>query len=392
MSTRQVFDALLVGAGIVGASAALALARDGLRVGLLERAPPPPWQGPGSDLRVVALAEDSIALLRELGVWEQVAPHAQPYTSMEVWDAGSEQRLVFDAGEAGRPALGAIVENALLVDRLWQALRGDPRIQLHAPGSPESIAPIGDASEPVRLQTGEGHTLRARWLLLADGGGSPGRQKLGIEVDRHDYGQSGLVAYVESEAPHAARCYQRFLPGGPLAFLPMPDGRCSIVWSLPQAEAERLRDLEPAAFCRELERAFGGRLGAIRAVSERRLFPLARQLAKQYSAGRCLLIGDAAHVVHPLAGQGVNLGLRDVRALREHRAGHPDDPARPQRLARLARRLRSDNALAAHAFGAINLGFSNDAVLPTLLRGPLLGLANRITPLKSLLWRHAAGA
>lgn len=391
MSPRQTYDALVVGAGMVGASAALALAAEGLRVALIERVAPPAWAGPGSDLRVVALAEDGIALLAELGVWDGVAGHACRYRSMEVWDAGSEARVVFDAAEEGRDALGAIVENALLVDRLWQALQRTAQISMFADAQVESLEQAEADEAPLRLRCTDGRSLRGRWLIAADGGGSVIRGLLNIEVDRNDYGQSGLVAYVRTEQPHAARCYQRFLPGGPLAFLPMPDGRCSIVWSLPQAEAERLRDVPEEAFRIELESAIAGRLGAITAISGRRLFPLARQLARRYSVGRAVLIGDAAHVVHPLAGQGVNLGLRDVLALRAHVRAHPDDPGRASRLLRLARRLRSDSAIAAHAFEAINHGFSNAALLPTLLRGPLLGAVQRLPPLKSLLWRRAAG-
>jgi 2-octaprenyl-3-methyl-6-methoxy-1,4-benzoquinol hydroxylase len=310
---------------------------------------------------------------------------------MEIWDAGSEQRLRFEAGEEGRESLGAIAENGLLVDLLWQALEAHPRISLHADTALETIDDPVDAGSPLRVRCADGSSLRGGWLLAADGGGSPVRSLLGIEVDQHDYGQSGLVAYVRTAEAHAECCYQRFLPGGPLAFLPMPDGRSSIVWSLPQAEAERLRDAPADSFCIELERAFGARLGRIAEVSARRLFPLQRQLARSYNGGRALLIGDAAHVVHPLAGQGVNLGLRDVQALREHVQRYPTEPARPFRLQRLARRLRSDNALAAHAFHVINRGFSNDALLPTLLRGPLLGVADRLAPIKSLLWRRASG-
>jgi 2-octaprenyl-3-methyl-6-methoxy-1,4-benzoquinol hydroxylase len=375
---------------MVGASAALALAQLGLRVAVVERAAPPPWSAPGQDLRVVALAEDSLELLRELGVWAQVAEHAQTYTSMEVWDAGSEHRLVFDAADEGRPALGAMVENALLVDRLWQALSATPAVQ-RLEDTVQGLEPRAAEGDPLRLDCASGRSLRSRLLIVADGAGSPLRRMLEIEVARHAYGQSALVAYVRCSQAHAARCYQRFLPGGPLAFLPMADGRCSIVWSLPQAEAERLCGIHEAAFCSELERAFAARLGSIEAVSARRLFPLARQLAQRSCVGRALLIGDAAHVVHPLAGQGVNLGLRDVIALREHARRYPEDPGQPLRLRRLARRLSSDNALAAHAFGLINLGFSSSALVPTLLRGPLLGLANRLPPLKSLLWRQAAG-
>jgi 2-octaprenyl-3-methyl-6-methoxy-1,4-benzoquinol hydroxylase len=390
MSPRGVHDAVVVGAGMVGASAALALAKLGLRVAVVERAAPLPWVRPGQDLRVVALAEDSLELLRELGVWEQVAEHAQAYTSMEIWDAGSEQRLLFEAVEEGRPALGAMVENALLGDRLWRALAALPTLE-RLEDTVAGLEPQGASDDLLRLVCASGRSLRSRWLIVADGAASPLRRMLEIEVERHTYDQSALVAYVRCSLAHAARCYQRFLPGGPLAFLPMADGRCSIVWSLPHAEAERLCAIGEAAFRGELERAFAARLGSIEAVSARRLFPLTRQLAQRSSAGRALLIGDAAHVVHPLAGQGVNLGLRDVLALREHARRYPDDPGQPQRLQRLARRLASDNALAAHAFGAINRGFSSAALLPTLLRGPLLGLANRMPALKSLLWRQAAG-
>jgi 3-demethoxyubiquinol 3-hydroxylase len=389
MSRRGGTDVAVVGAGIVGAAAALALAREGASVVLYERQPPPAWAGPGSDLRVVALAADSLALLDGLGVWPGIAAAAQPYRRMEVWDAGSPARLVFDAAELGCARLGAIVENALLVDRLWQAL-GDAGVQRRCPA--EVVAIEADGEAPLRLRDSDGGSLRAGLLLVADGADSPTRERLGIGVDRHDYRQQGLVAYVRSAEPHAASCYQRFLPGGPLAFLPCADGRCSIVWSLPDAEAQRLLAIAEAGFLDALERAFEGRLGRLGALSARRAFPLRRQLAQRYVAGRALLLGDAAHVVHPLAGQGVNLGLRDVAALRAHLRKYPDDPGLPWRLARLGRERRSENALAAYAFEALQRGFSNADLLPTLLRGPLLGVVDRLGPVKRGFWRRAAGS
>lgn len=389
MSRRGVLDAVVVGAGIVGAAAALGLAREGLSVALLERREPPPWRGPGSDLRVVALAHDSLRLLQQLGVWEGLADAAQPYRRMEIWDAGAPDTLVFDAAELGCGQLGAIVENALLVDRLWQALEA-AGVQRRCPGELAAIEHDGDSPLLVREQ--DGGSLRTRLLLVADGAASPTREQLGIATSSHDYHQQGLVAYVGCEQPHAATCYQRFLPGGPLAFLPFVDGRCSIVWSLPDAEAARLLEVADAAFLDELERAFDGRLGRLHAVSSRRAFPLRRQLAQRYAQGRALLLGDAAHVVHPLAGQGVNLGLRDVAALLRHRQRYADDPGLPWRLARLGRERRSDNAMAAYAFEAIQRSYSNAALLPVLLRGPLLGAVDRLLPLKRALWRQAAGA
>ena len=389
MSRRGVLDAAVIGAGIVGAAAALALAREGLSVTLLERREPPPWRGPGSDLRVVALAQDSLALLQQLGVWEGLADAAQPYRRMEVWDAGAPDALVFDAAQLGCGQLGAIVENALLVDRLWQALEA-AGVQRRCPAELAAIEHDGD--NPLLLRDSDGGTLRSRLLLVADGAASPSRELLGIATSGHDYRQQGLVAYVGCEQPHAATCYQRFLPGGPLAFLPFVDGRCSIVWSLPDAEAARLLEVPDAVFLDELERAFDGRLGRLHSVSPRRAFPLRRQLAQRYAQGRALLLGDAAPVGHPLAGQGVNLGLRDVSALLRHRQRYPDDPGLPWRLARLGRERRSDNAMAAYSFEAIQRGYSNAALLPTLLRGPLLGVVDRLLPLKRALWRQAAGA
>jgi 2-octaprenyl-3-methyl-6-methoxy-1,4-benzoquinol hydroxylase len=199
---------------------------------------------------------------------------------------------------------------------------------------------------------------------------------------------------VGTQAAHEDTAWQRFLPTGPLAFLPCADGRSSIVWTLPEAEAQRLLALPPPAFTRELTRAFDARLGEVQTVGERVAFPLRRQLANDYVAGRVALIGDAAHAVHPLAGQGVNLGLRDVAALRvlwREAAGRGADIAAAHRLARWERSRRSENAVAAHAFEAINRGFSNDALVPTLLRGHLLGLAGRIPPLSRLLLKRAAG-
>ncbi|RPE75494.1 FAD-dependent oxidoreductase [Vulcaniibacterium tengchongense] len=396
MSRRGTLDVVVSGAGVVGAAAALALARDGFEVALVEPREPPPWRADAPDLRVYAFAPDNAALLDELGVWRAVrTARAQPYRAMRVWDAAGGGALVFDADAFGRRELGWIVEHALLVDRLWAALPA-AGVRLHCP---ERVAGLEQDEDGVALRLDGGGTLRARLALAADGAESPLRESAGIASARHDYGQRGLVAYVHHAAPHAATCRQRFLPGGPLAFLPFAgdaaglggDGHVSsIVWTLPEAEAQRLLQSEDAAFLGELERAAGGCLGAMRGVSARAAFPLRRQLAREAATGRVAVIGDAAHVVHPLAGQGVNLGLRDVAALRRAlaRAG---DPGASSRLARWARARRSENAVAAYAFDGLNRLFSNDAPLPTLLRGHALGLVGKWPPLTHALWRRAAG-
>lgn len=392
MSRRDLFDLVVVGAGVVGSAAALAAARDGLRVALVEAHEPPAWRADSPDLRVYAFAPDNAALLQDLGVWPAVlSARAYAYRRMRVWDAAGGGELEFDADALGRANLGHIVEHGLLVDRLWSACGREPTLQRHCPAK---IATIEQDEGSVTAVLEDGQRLRARLLLGADGAASKVRALVELETDSHDYGQRGLVAYVGTERAHEATAWQRFLPTGPLAFLPCADGRCSIVWTLPEAEALRLLAVDDAGFRSELTRAFDARLGEVVSVSERAAFPLRRQLARDYVRGRVALVGDAAHAVHPLAGQGVNLGLRDVAALREElrraTARHADI-ATPHRLARWERQRRSENAVAAHSFDAINRVFSNDAMLPTLLRGPALGLASRFPPLSRLLWKRAAG-
>ena len=393
MTRGEVLDVVVIGAGVVGSSAALALAREGLRVAVVEASEPEIWRVDVPDLRVYAIAPDSQALFETLGVWPAIAAaRAQPYRHMRVWDAAAGGELAFDADALGRDRLGSIVEHGLLVDRLWATVVPQPNIRRHCPATLTELVQ-DEAGVTVMLDTGQ--SLRAKLLIGADGAGSQVRALTGLKISEHDYRQRGLVAYVRTQEPHEETCWQRFLPSGPLAFLPCNDGRSSIVWTVDDAQASRLLGLDDARFCAELTRAFDSRLGAVTEVSERKAFPLRRRLSEAMLHGRVALIGDAAHVVHPLAGQGVNLGLRDVSALatrvRAARSAGRDFSATHQ-LQRWARTRLSENAVAAYSFEAINSLFTDDGVLPTLARGHLLGLAGKVPPLAQFLWKRAAGS
>jgi 2-octaprenyl-3-methyl-6-methoxy-1,4-benzoquinol hydroxylase len=391
MNRRGMVDAVVSGGGVVGAACAVALARRGLEVALVEGAAPAPWRAEAPDLRVYALAADNAALFERLGAWAAVRDaRVQAYRRMRVWDAAGGGELDFEADAFGRRELGWIVEHGLLLDRLWSLLPA-AGVRVHCPAR---VAALEDEGDGVVVGLDDGSRLRARIALAADGARSTLRELAGIDVEREAYGQRGVVGYVSTALPHEDTAWQRFLPGGPLALLPFADGRCSIVWTLPDADAARVLALDDEAFGRELTRASDARLGEVRPASPRAAFPLQCQLANEYLRGRVLVLGDAAHVVHPLAGQGVNLGLRDVAALEQSVAAAMAaraDWASPSRLARWARARRSEGTLAARAFGGINRLYGSDSVAAVLLRGPLLGLAGRLPPVPRLLWKHAAG-
>jgi len=386
-------DAVVVGGGVVGASCALALAKQGLDVALIEIHPPLPWDAATPDLRVYALAPDNTALLAELGLWPHIRrARAEPYRRMRVWDAAGGGALTFDADHLGRLELGWIVESSLLLDRLWAALPA-AGVDLHCPGKIESLH---QSPAQVQLRLDDGRRLDTRLVIAADGASSSVRTLAGITSTTHHYRQRGIVGYIHSEHPHQHTAWQRFLPTGPLALLPFAgDGhQLSIVWTLPDAEAARVLALDDANFTRELTIASAARLGELHPTSKRAAFPLKRQLARTQHSGRIVLLGDAAHVVHPLAGQGVNLGLRDVSALhtsiqQARQRQLPWDS--PHRLSRWARTRRSENTLAACTFDTINRVFSNNAVLPTLLRGHMLSASHCLPGMVLWLARQALG-
>jgi len=387
-------EVLIVGAGITGATLALALADAGIAVTVLDREAPPPLPAPGQplDVRVSAIHAAAAGLLERLGAWPRLpAACRAPFGRIEVWDAGSRGSIRFDSAQIGQPWLGWIAENRAVVAALHARLAQLPAARVLAPAVLEDWEVRADRAI-VRL--GDGRELTARLLVGADGGGSPLRLRAGIAVASQDFGQCALVGHVATERPHGDVARQRFLPGGPLAFLPLADGRCSIVWSTTPLQAQRLAALPADEFMLELGLAFEHRLGQITAIGERAVIPLRGLEADRYVGPRLALIGDAAHVVHPMAGLGANLGIGDAAALARlviaaRRGGR--DPGLLQTLRPYERARRSQNLPVVEAIVGLHRLFTAGAAPLRALRGAGLLAVDRADPLKRLLTEAACG-
>jgi ubiquinone biosynthesis UbiH/UbiF/VisC/COQ6 family hydroxylase len=304
-------DVVIVGGGVVGAATALALRRAGFDVALIEKgAAPAPWQPAHYDARVYALSPGTARFLETCGVWGRItAQRASPYQRMQVWESTPLQSLDFDAAELAVPQLGYIVEDSLLRATLWDALAGANVL------TGVQVKNLALDNGRARLHLSNGEMLAAELVVAAEGADSPLREWAGIDAGGWSYPQRSIVCNVTTEKPHRGIAYQRFMPGGPLAFLPLADGRSSIVWSTDTAEAEELMALPDAEFRQRLGQAFQMHLGTITKTGKRFAFPLRLLHAQSYVAPGVALVGDAAHVIHPMAGQGLNLGLADVEAL-----------------------------------------------------------------------------
>jgi 2-octaprenylphenol hydroxylase len=389
---------LVAGAGVVGLTVAALLATgrcaDRLRVQLLEARAPQRWRADETDLRVYALSRASQRLFERLDRWPRIAAaRACAYRRMHVWEGDSPRgggALVFDSAEIGEPDLGHIVEDSLLRTELAEALAAAPSAELVI-GAELAGVDVGERSVTVALR--DGGALRGAALIAADGGDSPIRSLLALPIAMRSYEQTALVTHVATELPHGETAYQRFLPGGPLAFLPLADGRSSIVWSLPNVTAARLAVASDAEFLGELQAASGDVLGTLGPCGARAGFPLQALHAVRYCAPRVALAGDAAHTVHPLAGQGMNLGLLDAASLAatiENAVLAGEDPGDLKVLRRYERERKGDNLKMLLALDALQRLFGAPEWLAPL-RAAGLKAVDSSGIAKRLLMRRALG-
>ncbi|MGF1525844.1 MAG: UbiH/UbiF/VisC/COQ6 family ubiquinone biosynthesis hydroxylase [Candidatus Competibacterales bacterium] len=386
------YDVLIVGGGMVGSTLACALGDTPFKVGLLEAAlPAPVGVDDPFDLRTSALSLASTRILENIGAWQTLVASQRlcPYRRIRVWeDGGAETNFAADA--VGEEVLGYFLENRLLQHALLERVRALDNVDLLAPATPVAIR---FAETAATVETGD-RTLKARLLVGADGQRSKVRQASGIGVFAWDYEQGVVVASVKTALPQQDLTWQRFTPAGPQAFLPLAGPHATLVWYHRPREVQRLLALAEADFIRELEGAFPIELGGVEAVVERGSFPLQRQHANRYVDHRVALIGDAAHAIHPLAGQGVNLGLLDAAALRDvllSAVARGRDIGDGELLGDYQRWRRRENLAMMTVVDVFYRLFGNDNTALRQLRNTGLWFAERLSPAKHQVMRYALG-
>ncbi|ATP89818.1 2-octaprenyl-3-methyl-6-methoxy-1,4-benzoquinol hydroxylase [Aeromonas caviae] len=381
-------DIAIVGAGMVGAATACLLAAEGLSVRVIETRLPEPYAPEQPlDLRVSAISQASVALLTRAGAWQYLQQmRLCPYRRLETWELdGFATR--FDAVDLGLPQLGYIIENRLIQLALLKRMEDFPTIQTHTPAA---VTSLRQSADDAVLTLGDGTELQARWVLACDGAESHTRRLAGIGVSRFEYRQHCMLINIDTDFAQEDITWQQFTPSGPRAFLPLPGRHGSLVWYDSPARIRALAAMSNEALAVEVRRHFPSRLGGF-TVTDKGSFPLVRRHANDYHAGRVVLLGDAAHTINPLAGQGVNLGFKDVACWAGllGKAG-----AQWHELALAGRyegRRRPDNLLMQSGMDLFYGVFSNEIGPLRLARNLALNLADKAGPLKEMALRYALG-
>ena len=393
MSEQDVldYDVIIAGGGITGLTQACALQHSGLRIAVIDQHEPAPV-GDAYALRVSAINRASLQVFERAGALDRMrALRVSPFREMHVWDSTGVGQIHFDSAELGLDALGWIIENNVIQQALLEVVRQADTIDWLCPAQIESLQV--DHS-PKRVVLHDGKQLTAQLIIGADGIHSVVRHAMRIERVRRTYQQQAIVCTVKTEDDHQHTAWQCFMPTGPLAFLPLADGSCSIVWSLDQAEADAVMALDQQAFAEKLGEAFEYRLGAVQLISERAVFALGHGHVRQYVQPGLALIGDAAHNIHPLAGQGANLGIMDaaclgsviteaMRAQRQWSAYHT--------LRKYERSRKGDNRIMEATMSGFKYLFGNNNSLFTEIRNLGLNLVDHADPVKQLFIKQALG-
>ena len=387
------YDAVIIGGGMVGLTIACALGQQSFKVAVVEAIEPQDISAVDDyELRVSAISKSSQQVFRSINVWDGILKRrACAYQHMHVWDSTGEGKIHFDAAELGLDSLGHIIENRVIQYALYEQCQTLPSVECLCPKKVNEII-YSETSSSLVLD--DGSTLGTKLLIGADGANSRVRDAADISINSAPYEQKGVVAVVKSTRHHQDTAWQRFLPSGPLAFLPLSDGSCSIVWSAENQRADELLEMDEEQFARELEQAFDFTLGKVESVSQRAAFPLVRRHAEKYVKRGLALIGDAAHTIHPLAGQGVNLGLLDAAALAEvmlQARTSAKDIAALNTLRKYERWRRADNSLMMYSMSGFKNLFSNEQAGLSMMRNMGLNLADSLGLVKHKVMRHALG-
>jgi 2-octaprenylphenol hydroxylase len=385
------YDVIIAGGGITGLTLACLLRDTGLRIAVIDQHEPAPCEKEYA-LRVSAINRASIRVFNAAGAFDRMQQmRVSPFREMHVWDSTGVGQIHFDSAELGLDTLGYIIENNVIQLALLEAVKQADTIDWLCPARIDSLQL---AAEVKRVRLVDGGELTAQLVVGADGARSAVRNAMGIELVRKSYQQQAIVCTVATEYDHQQTAWQCFLPTGPLAFLPLADGSCSIVWSLDESRVEQMTALDDGAFAEILEQSFEYRLGAVKTVSARAVFSLGHGHVNQYVQQGLALIGDAAHNIHPLAGQGANLGIMDAACLAEVIA----DALQAKRqwsalhtLRKYERTRKGDNRLMEAAMTGFKHLFGNDNPLLSEVRNTGLNLVDHAGPIKQLFINQALG-